>query len=52
MVRSPGTGPPSADTTHARPACCSGAGFDPELRAAEERGEVVLVDLHRLYHGS
>ncbi|WP_248506068.1 ATP-binding protein [Streptomyces sp. D2-8] len=40
------------DTSHARPACYSGAGFDPELRSAESRGEVVLVDLQRLYHGS
>ncbi|WP_254394942.1 ATP-binding protein [Streptomyces sp. AC512_CC834] len=40
------------DTSHARPACYSGAGFDPDLRAAEKRGEVVLVDLQRLYHGS
>ena len=40
------------DIRHARPACYSGAGFDPELRAAESRGEVVLVDLQRLYHGS
>jgi hypothetical protein len=27
-------------------------GFGPELRAAGERGEVVLVDLRRLYGGS
>ncbi|MBT2396535.1 hypothetical protein [Streptomyces sp. ISL-100] len=39
------------DTTHARPACYSGVGFTPELRAAGERGEVVLVDLERLYDG-
>ncbi|MBT2487474.1 ATP-binding protein [Streptomyces sp. ISL-96] len=39
------------DTTHARPACYSGVGFAPELRAAGERGEVVLVDLERLYAG-
>src|SRR5690606_37494807 len=38
------------DTSRARPACYSGAGFAPELRDAEKRGEVVLVDLHRLYH--
>jgi uncharacterized protein len=29
----------------------SGAGFTDELRAIEEKGDVVLVDLHRLYHG-
>ncbi|MFD8523074.1 ATP-binding protein [Streptomyces capillispiralis] len=40
------------DTSHARPACYSGAGFDPELRAAAEKGEVILVDLQRLYTGS
>lgn len=40
------------DTSQAGPACYSGAGFDPELRAAESRGEVVLVDLQRLYRGS
>ncbi|WP_254895847.1 ATP-binding protein [Streptomyces sp. NA02536] len=40
------------DTSHATPACYSGAGFDPELRAAAERGEAVLVDLRRLYGGS
>ncbi|ARH89245.1 AAA family ATPase [Streptomyces sp. MOE7] len=32
-------------------ACYSGIGFSPELRAAEARGEVVLVDVDRLYHG-
>lgn len=40
------------DTSHARPACYSGAGFAPELRAAADRGEVVLVDLEMLYQGS
>jgi hypothetical protein len=40
------------DTSHAKPACYSGVGFSPELRAAAERGEVVLVDLERLYRGS
>ncbi|WP_222946990.1 ATP-binding protein [Streptomyces sp. TRM49041] len=39
------------DTSHARPACYSGAGFTEELRAAEGRGEVILVDLRRLYEG-
>lgn len=36
----------------ARPACYSGAGFTDELRHAEEAGEVVLIDLARLYTGS
>ncbi|WP_322973419.1 hypothetical protein [Actinacidiphila soli] len=39
------------DVSQAGSACYSGAGFGPELRAAEERGEVVLVSLDRLYHG-
>ncbi|MFI2436931.1 hypothetical protein [Streptomyces sp. NPDC018693] len=39
------------DTSHTRPACYSGAGFTPALHAAAERGEVVLVDLGRLYGG-
>jgi hypothetical protein len=39
------------DIGQARPACYSGAGFDPGLRAAEARGEVVLVGLDRLYQG-
>lgn len=40
------------DTSHARPACYSGVGFTPDLQAAAERGEVVLVDLERLYSGA
>lgn len=40
------------DTTHARPACYSGLGFTPALRAAASRDEVILVDLQRLYGGS
>ncbi|MGW5199582.1 AAA family ATPase [Streptomyces spiralis] len=40
------------DTAHARPACYSGIGFTPALRAAAARGEVILVDLERLYSGS
>ncbi|WP_165935135.1 ATP-binding protein [Streptomyces sp. KM273126] len=40
------------DTSHARPACYSGTGFTPALQAAAERGEVVLVDLERLYGGA
>ncbi|MGW0413089.1 hypothetical protein ACWDZX_17625 [Streptomyces collinus] len=34
-----------------RLACYSGAGFTEELRDAGARGEVVLVDLRRLYGG-
>ncbi len=34
-----------------RLACFSGVGFARELRAAERAGEVVLVDLERLYRG-
>jgi AAA+ ATPase superfamily predicted ATPase len=40
------------DTSHARPACYSGVGFTPALQEAAERGEVVLVDLGRLYGGA
>ncbi|WP_405815822.1 ATP-binding protein [Streptomyces sp. NBC_01390] len=40
------------DTSHAHPACYSGVGFSADLRAAAERGEVVLVDLERLYGGA
>ncbi|WP_406421448.1 ATP-binding protein [Streptomyces sp. NBC_00842] len=40
------------DTSRAKPACYSGVGFAPELRAAADRGEVVLVDLERLYQGT
>ncbi|MDW6057418.1 hypothetical protein SAZ11_04240 [Streptomyces sp. FXJ1.4098] len=39
------------DVTHTRPACYSALGFTPALRAAEADGDVVLVDLHRLYRG-
>jgi hypothetical protein len=39
------------DVARCRLACFSGAGFTRELRAAERAGEVVLVDLERLYHG-
>lgn len=40
------------DTTHTRPACYSGVGFTPALRAAAAREEVILVDLERLYGGA
>lgn len=36
----------------ARLACYSGAGFTDEVRRAERDGEVVLVDLDRLYSGA
>lgn len=39
------------DVSQARPGCYSATGFGPELRAAEARGEVLLVDADRLYHG-
>jgi len=39
------------DTSAVRLACFSGAGFSGDLRAAEARGEVILVDLPRLYEG-
>jgi AAA+ ATPase superfamily predicted ATPase len=39
------------DTSAVRLACYSGAGFTDDLRAAETKGEVVLVDLRRLYGG-
>ena len=39
------------DVSHARPACYSSAGFGPGLHAAEAKGDVVLIDLDRLYHG-
>ncbi|WP_093781132.1 ATP-binding protein [Streptomyces sp. yr375] len=39
------------DTSAVRLACYSGGGFSDELRAAGDRGEVVLVDLARLYAG-
>ncbi len=41
----------SEDTTRTRPACYSGVGFAPGLRAAEADGDVVLVGLDRLYGG-
>lgn len=39
------------DVRGARLACFGGAGFSPDLQAAAESGEAVLVDLERLYHG-
>ena len=40
------------DTSQTRLACYSGAGFTHELHEAAARGEVVLVDLARLYGGT
>ncbi|MEU6195510.1 ATP-binding protein [Streptomyces sp. NPDC047061] len=39
------------DVSAVQIACYSGAGFTDDLRAAGDRGEVVLVDLARLYEG-
>ncbi|MEV0373801.1 ArsR family transcriptional regulator [Streptomyces sp. NPDC050636] len=39
------------DTGQALPACYSATGFTPELRAAEAKGEVLLVGVDRLYGG-
>ncbi|MFE3738783.1 ATP-binding protein [Streptomyces sp. NPDC059134] len=39
------------EVSQARLVCFGAAGFTPELRAAGERGEAVLVDLDRLYGG-
>ncbi|WP_430383044.1 ATP-binding protein [Streptomyces sp. P10-4] len=39
------------DTSSVRLACYSGAGFTDDLRAESHRGDVVLVDLPRLYEG-
>lgn len=39
------------DTSAVRLVCFSGAGFTEDLRAAERKHEVVLVDLRRLYEG-
>jgi AAA+ ATPase superfamily predicted ATPase len=40
-----------AEVADCRLGCFSGAGFTPALRAAARAGEVVLVDLERLYRG-
>jgi AAA+ ATPase superfamily predicted ATPase len=40
------------DTTGTTLACYSGAGFEPELEAAASRGDVLLIDLARLYQPS
>ncbi|MFE6684933.1 ATP-binding protein [Streptomyces sp. NPDC057743] len=39
------------DTAQTVLTCYSGVGFGPELRAAEAKGEVLLVGADRLYHG-
>ncbi|MFJ9846648.1 ATP-binding protein [Kitasatospora sp. NPDC101155] len=38
------------DVSRARPACYGAAGFGPGLRAAANRGELILVDPGRLHH--
>ncbi|MET9886155.1 ArsR family transcriptional regulator [Streptomyces sp. NPDC006430] len=43
---------PEEDVSRARLALYGASGFSPELHAAQARGEVMLVDLERLYHGS
>ncbi|MFJ1706680.1 ATP-binding protein [Kitasatospora sp. NPDC088346] len=40
------------DVSRARPALYSAAGFSHRLRAAEARGELILVDPERLYRGA
>ncbi|MGH3720641.1 MAG: AAA family ATPase [Pseudonocardiaceae bacterium] len=40
------------DATGAKLLCASGAGFTSELRAAADAGEVILLDLERLYFGA
>ncbi|MFF4096212.1 hypothetical protein ACFYYY_20755 [Streptomyces sp. NPDC001834] len=42
---------PLGDTGRVRPALYGASGFSPELHAAHARGEVMLVDLERLYWG-
>jgi hypothetical protein len=43
---------PGIDATGTTLLCASGAGFTPELWAAADVGEVILLDLERLYHGA
>ncbi len=43
---------PSLDTSNIRLACYSGAGFTPDLHSAAAAGDVLLVDLERLYYGT
>ncbi|MFH8473410.1 ATP-binding protein [Streptomyces sp. NPDC018000] len=40
------------DLSRARPALYGASGFSPDLHAANARGEVMLVDLERLYRGA
>jgi hypothetical protein len=40
------------DTSRSTLACYSGSGFEPALQAAAGRGDVLLVDLARLYQPS
>lgn len=39
------------DLSSTMPSCYSAAGFTSELQTAAAEGQVVLVDLDRLYHG-
>ncbi|MGW0752483.1 AAA family ATPase [Streptomyces sp. NPDC002587] len=40
------------DVSRVRPALYGASGFSPELHAAGARGEVMLIDLERLYRGA
>lgn len=44
--------PTTPATANTRIALYSATGFTPDLHQAARRGEVTLVDLHRLYHGT
>jgi hypothetical protein len=42
-------GHPDLDLTDANPACYSAVGFTDDLRRLADQGQVLLVDLHRMY---
>jgi uncharacterized protein len=42
---------PGIDATGVTLLCASGVGFTPELRAAADAGEAIVLDLDRLYRG-
>lgn len=42
---------PGIDATDTKLLCASGVGFTPELRAAADASEAILLDLDRLYRG-
>jgi AAA+ ATPase superfamily predicted ATPase len=50
-IRSLLTARPDIDVSEARLLCVSGRGFSADLVDAQRRGEVILVDLERLYAG-